>query len=71
MQIWSFMAVSFFCFNSVCELTFETPQRAEKSSTTNRRWRISQETIPFDKIFLIALYSLGNGIWQADMAVDF
>ncbi|KAF5362296.1 hypothetical protein D9756_002043 [Leucocoprinus leucothites] len=45
--------------------------QAQKSSTTNPQWQISQQTIPFEKIFLVALYSLGDGIWQADVAVDF
>ncbi|KAF9442250.1 hypothetical protein P691DRAFT_848998 [Macrolepiota fuliginosa MF-IS2] len=52
--------------------------QAEKSSTTNPQWQISQRTmqisqrtIPFEKIFLVALYSIGDGIWQADVAVDF
>lgn len=45
--------------------------QASKSSTTNHKWQISEKTIPFERIFLIALYSLGDGIWQTDVAVDF
>ncbi|KAF5362299.1 hypothetical protein D9756_002046 [Leucocoprinus leucothites] len=44
---------------------------AQKSSTTNPQWQISQQTIPFERISLVALYSIGDGIWQADVAVDF
>ncbi|EKM81472.1 hypothetical protein AGABI1DRAFT_105050 [Agaricus bisporus var. burnettii JB137-S8] len=44
---------------------------AQKSSTTNGQWQINQTKIPFEKIFLVALYSIGDGIWQADVAVDF
>jgi len=68
-QFWSFMAVSFYII-AVCSFLTRV-QQAEKSSTTNRRWQISQRTVSFNKIFLIALYSLGNGIWQTDIAVDF
>ncbi|KAJ3573843.1 hypothetical protein NP233_g2161 [Leucocoprinus birnbaumii] len=44
---------------------------AQKSSTTNPQWQIGQQNIPFERIFLVALYSLGDGVWQADVAVDF
>ncbi|KXN90320.1 hypothetical protein AN958_04353 [Leucoagaricus sp. SymC.cos] len=45
--------------------------QAQKSSTSNPQWQISQRTVPFERIFLVALYSIGDGIWQADVAVDF
>ncbi|KXN90314.1 hypothetical protein AN958_04347 [Leucoagaricus sp. SymC.cos] len=45
--------------------------QAQKSSTSNSQWQINERTIPFERIFLVALYSIGDGIWQADVAVDF
>ncbi|XP_006461571.1 hypothetical protein AGABI2DRAFT_118446 [Agaricus bisporus var. bisporus H97] len=43
---------------------------AQKSSSTNPKWEINRTTIPFEKIFLVALHNIGNDIWQADVAVD-
>jgi hypothetical protein len=47
------------------------PQQAHKTSTTNPQWQISEKAIPFERIFLVALYSLGDDLWQADVAVEF
>ncbi|KAJ3573835.1 hypothetical protein NP233_g2170 [Leucocoprinus birnbaumii] len=44
---------------------------AQKSPTTNPQWEINQVKIPFERIVLVALHSIGDGIWQADVAVDF
>ncbi|EKM81476.1 hypothetical protein AGABI1DRAFT_105053 [Agaricus bisporus var. burnettii JB137-S8] len=44
---------------------------AQKSTTTNPQWQINQTRIPFERIFLVALYSIGDDVWQADVAVDF
>jgi hypothetical protein len=41
------------------------------SSTSRPEWRIGDKAIQFEKIILVALYSLGSDVWQADIAVDF
>lgn len=40
------------------------------SSTTCPQWKVGNGGIEFDKILLVALYSLGGDVWQADIAVD-
>ncbi|KAF9442248.1 hypothetical protein P691DRAFT_739131 [Macrolepiota fuliginosa MF-IS2] len=44
---------------------------ANKTSSTNPQWVISPRGIRFDKIVLVALYHIGDDVWQADLAVDF
>lgn len=41
------------------------------SSTSRPEWKIGDKAIEFEKIILVALYSLGSDVWQADLAVDF
>lgn len=41
------------------------------SSTSCSQWRVGGGGVEFDKIILVALYSLGGDEWQADIAVDF
>lgn len=40
------------------------------SSTSCSQWRVGGGGVEFDKIILVALYSLGGDEWQADIAVD-
>lgn len=41
------------------------------SSTSCPQWKVGNGGIEFDKIILVALYSVGADVWQADIAVDF
>jgi len=45
-------------------------QKAASSVTDAPHWRIGPDAITFDQLYLIALYSFGGGICQADIAVD-
>jgi hypothetical protein len=45
-------------------------QKAETTTTTVPAWRIGPDAVRFDQLFLIALYSFGDGVCQADIAVD-
>ncbi|KAJ3573845.1 hypothetical protein NP233_g2165 [Leucocoprinus birnbaumii] len=44
--------------------------KAASSSTTVHDWRIGPNAITFDQLYLVALYSFGDGVCQADIAVD-
>ncbi|XP_006461580.1 hypothetical protein AGABI2DRAFT_205388 [Agaricus bisporus var. bisporus H97] len=46
-------------------------EKAMSSSTSRPEWKIGDKAIEFEKIILVALYSLGSDVWQADLAVDF
>ncbi|KAF9444934.1 hypothetical protein P691DRAFT_676670 [Macrolepiota fuliginosa MF-IS2] len=46
-------------------------EKAMSSSTTCPQWKVGNGGIEFDKIVLVALYSVGADVWQADIAVDF
>jgi len=45
-------------------------EKAETSSSTVPNWRVGPGAISFDQLYLVALYSFGDGICQADIAVD-
>ncbi|KAF5362298.1 hypothetical protein D9756_002041 [Leucocoprinus leucothites] len=45
-------------------------EKATSSTTTVRDWRIGPDAITFDQLYLVALYSFGDGVCQADIAVD-
>ncbi|KAF7770239.1 hypothetical protein Agabi119p4_6213 [Agaricus bisporus var. burnettii] len=42
---------------------------ASKTTSTNTQWVIHPKG--FDKILLVALYHVGDDVWQADIAIDF
>ncbi|KAJ3573842.1 hypothetical protein NP233_g2162 [Leucocoprinus birnbaumii] len=44
---------------------------ATKASSNNPQWEISTKGIRYDKIVLVALYHVGDDVWQVDLAVDF
>ncbi|KAF5361897.1 hypothetical protein D9756_002036 [Leucocoprinus leucothites] len=45
-------------------------EKAMASSTSCPQWKIGNGGIEFEKIVLVALYSIGDNVWQADVAVD-
>ncbi|KXN90315.1 hypothetical protein AN958_04348 [Leucoagaricus sp. SymC.cos] len=57
-QLWGFIDV-------------QINQDARKSSSTNAQWEISSKAVQYDKIVLVALYHVGDDVWQVDLAVDF
>ncbi len=71
MHFWRFVEVS---LRTLMDFIFRyliLSQKAMASSTTCSQWKIGNGGVEFDKIILVALYSLGGDIWQADIAVDF
>ncbi|KXN90313.1 hypothetical protein AN958_04346 [Leucoagaricus sp. SymC.cos] len=45
-------------------------EKAMSSSVSSQQWKIGNGGIEFDEIILVALYSIGGDVWQADVAVD-
>ncbi|KAF5361901.1 hypothetical protein D9756_002038 [Leucocoprinus leucothites] len=44
---------------------------ATKAAASDPQWEISARGIRYDKIVLVALYHVGDDVWQVDLAVDF
>lgn len=70
MQLWSFVDVrTTYSIFTIVDLT--SLQAASKTTSTNTQWEITPKGIGFDKMILVALYHVGDDVWQADIAVDF
>jgi len=49
-------------------LTLVIYQAASKTTSTNPQWAIHPKG--YDKVILVALYHVGDDVWQADVAID-
>jgi hypothetical protein len=49
-------------------LTLNIHQAASKTTSTNPQWVIHPKA--YDKLVLVALYHVGDDVWQADVAID-